>query len=69
MSDFMSIFQPGLEYVRQQRDLDKILVVEADKGAPGPTPLDLESGAVTITLPPESAPLPPDSPGGSPSAD
>lgn len=69
MSDFMSIFQPGLEYVRQQRDLDKILVVEADKGAPGPKPLDLDSGAVTITLPPESAPPRPDSPGGSPSAD
>ena len=36
MSEWMSIFQPGLEYVRQQRDLDKILVVEEDQGAPGP---------------------------------
>ncbi|MBB1511934.1 hypothetical protein H5399_04860 [Tessaracoccus sp. MC1627] len=69
MSDFMSIFQPGLEYVRQQRDLDKILIVEADKGAPGPKPLDLESGSVTITLPPETVPPPSLSPGGSPSAD
>ena len=56
MSDFMSIFQPGLEYVRQQRDLDKILVVEEDQGAPGPEPLDLESGSVEITLPDESSP-------------
>jgi hypothetical protein len=56
MSDFMSIFQPGLEYVRQQRDLDKILVVEEDQGAPGPKPLDLESGSVVLTLPPEGSP-------------
>ena len=60
MSEWMSIFQPGLEYVRQQRDLDKILVVEEDQGALGPKPLDLESGSVVITLPPAE---------GSPSAD
>lgn len=53
MTDFMSIFQPGLEYVKRQRDLDKILIVEADKGAPGPKPLDLESGVVTIVVPAE----------------
>ena len=55
-SRWMSIFQPGLQYVRQQRDLDKILVVEEDQGAPGPEPLDLESGSVEITLPDESSP-------------
>lgn len=63
MTDFMSIFQPGLEYTRRQKDLEKILVVEEDEGAPGPRPLDLESGVVTITMPAKE----PD--GGSPSAD
>lgn len=51
MSDFFTIFQPGMEYTQRQRDLDKILVVEADEGAPGPKPLDLESGVVVIDVP------------------
>lgn len=51
MSDFFSIFSPGMEHVFRQRDLDKILVVEADEGAPGPRPLDLESGAVDLVMP------------------
>lgn len=51
MSDFFSIFNPGMEYARRQKDLEKILVVEAPDGAPGPKPLDLESGVVTISVP------------------
>ncbi|HMR48338.1 MAG TPA: DUF6191 domain-containing protein [Arachnia sp.] len=51
MSDFFTIFQPGMEYTQRQRDLDKILIVEADEGAPGPEPLDLESGVVVIDVP------------------
>lgn len=52
MTDFISIFQPGMQYVREQRDLDKILVVESPNGADGPQPIDIESGKVTIELPP-----------------
>ena len=35
----------------EQRDLEKVLVVTDEQGAPGPRPLDLESGTVTIELP------------------
>ena len=51
MSDFFEIFNPGLRYKREQDDLDKILVVEADKGGSGPQPLDLDSGSVVLRLP------------------
>ena len=51
MSDIFTIFNPGMEYTRRQKDLEKILVVEAPDGAPGPKPLDLESGVVTISVP------------------
>lgn len=52
MSNFFEIFNPGLRYKREQDDLDKILVVEADKGGSGPQPLDLDSGSVVLRLPP-----------------
>lgn len=57
MTDFFSIFSPGMEHVHRQRDLDKILVVEADEGAPGPRPLDLESGTVDLVMPASSTVL------------
>ena len=44
MSDFFEILQPGLRYKREQDDLEKVLIVEADKGGSGPRPLDLDSG-------------------------
>ena len=51
MSEFFELFQPGLKHWREQRDLEKVLVVTDEQGAPGPRPLDLESGTVTIELP------------------
>ena len=51
MSDVMSIFHGGMEHVRRQRDLEKVLIVDADKGGDGPQPLDLESGVVDLVLP------------------
>lgn len=51
MSDFFEIFQPGLRYKREQDDLEKVLVVEADRGGSGPEPLDLDSGSVVLRLP------------------
>lgn len=51
MSEFFQIFQPGLRHQQEQRDLDKILVVEADAGGSGPKPLDLESGSVVLRMP------------------
>jgi hypothetical protein len=51
MSDFFQLFQPGLRHQQEQRDLDKILVVEEDAGGTGPKPLDLDSGTVTLRRP------------------
>ena len=51
MSDFFEILQPGLRYKREQDDLEKVLIVEADKGGSGPRPLDLDSGSVVLRLP------------------
>ena len=63
MSDFFELFQPGLRYKREQDDLEKILIVEADKGGSGPQPLDLDSGSVLLRMPravPESETAPDD---------
>ncbi|WP_298133505.1 DUF6191 domain-containing protein [Micropruina sp.] len=51
MSDFFQLFNPGARHVQQQRDLEKMLVVDYRKGGWGPKPLDLESGKVTIVMP------------------
>ncbi|MFT3889104.1 MAG: hypothetical protein QM713_13200 [Arachnia sp.] len=51
MSDAMSIFHAGMEHVHRQRDLEKSLIVEADKSGDGPRPLDLDSGAICLVMP------------------
>ena len=56
MSDVMSIFHGGMEHVRRQRDLEKSLIVEADRGGDGPRPLDLDSGVVELVMPQKEAP-------------
>lgn len=55
MSDFFQLFQPGMRHQNEQRDLDKILVVEEDAGGSGPKPLDLDSGMVTLRRPATAA--------------
>lgn len=55
MTDFFEIFQPGLRFKREQEDLEKVLVVEADKGGTGPRPLDLDSGSVLLRMPQREA--------------
>ncbi len=37
--------------MREQKDLEKILIVEAEKGGSGPEPLDLDSGSVVLRVP------------------
>ncbi|MFT4217919.1 MAG: DUF6191 domain-containing protein [Micropruina sp.] len=51
MSDFFQLFNPGARHTQQQRDLEKMLVVDYRKGGWGPKPLDLESGKVTLYMP------------------
>lgn len=53
MTDFFSIFQPGMQHVREQRDFEKVRFVESAEGAPGgPSLVDFEAGSVTIAVPP-----------------
>jgi len=51
MSDFFTIFNPGLRFWRQQQDLEKVLVVDDKVAGSGPGPIDLDSGRVTISVP------------------
>ncbi|GAB3810486.1 hypothetical protein GCM10028820_00020 [Tessaracoccus terricola] len=61
MSDFFSIFQPGMQHVREQRDFEKVRFVESAEGAPGgPSLVDFEAGSVTISVPPPAAEAPED---------
>lgn len=60
MSDFFQLFQPGLRHQQEQRDLQKILIVEEDAGGTGPKPLDLDSGSVVLRPPAKTAELPED---------
>lgn len=60
MSDFLQIFQPGLRHQSEQRDLEKIYVVDEEAGGPGSKTHDLESGEVTISIPKRPAPKPTD---------
>ncbi len=51
MSDFFELFNPGERFAREQRDLDKVLIVEDEDGGAGPKPLDLDSGAIVLRMP------------------
>lgn len=51
MTNFFEVFNPGAAHARAQKDLEKILVADYEKGAWGPKPHDLESGSVTIRMP------------------
>jgi hypothetical protein len=63
MSDFFQIFNPGQRFTREQLDVEKMLVVESDKGGTGPQPLDLASGSIVLRMPagayPEQMETPP----------
>ena len=51
MTGFFEVFNPGYRHLQEQRDLEKVLVVDQKKGGSGPKPLDLESGKVELRMP------------------
>ena len=51
MSDFFSIFQPGLAHFKRWKDAEKVLFVDAKKAGSGRQPDDLDSGSLTIEVP------------------
>lgn len=53
MSDVFGIFNNGHEHLARQRDYERVRIFLREEGAPGPEPLDLESGTVSIVPPAE----------------
>jgi hypothetical protein len=51
MSDFFQLFNPGARHQEEQRDLEKVLVVDEEAGSTGPKSHNLDSGEVTIKMP------------------
>lgn len=52
MSDFFSIFNPGMQHTRDQRDYEKVRFAEAPDGAPGgeQSSINLDAGTATIVV-------------------
>jgi hypothetical protein len=50
MTNPLEVFQPSLRYVREQRDLEKVFVVDTPEGADGLGRVDLASGHIKIPV-------------------
>ena len=47
---FLEIFQPGLQYVREERDRRKVLVANPSHGGGPPLGINLDAGTAKITI-------------------
>jgi hypothetical protein len=47
---FLEIFQPGLKYLREERDRRKIMVANPTHGGGPPLGIDLDAGTAKITI-------------------
>jgi hypothetical protein len=50
MTNPLEAIQPSLRYQREQRELEKVFVVDNPKGADGLGPVDLASGRIQIPV-------------------
>jgi len=50
MSNPLEIIQPSLRYQREQRELEKVFVVDTPEGADGLGRIDLKSGHIKIPV-------------------
>jgi hypothetical protein len=48
---FFEIFEPGLKYVREEKERQKILVAKPSHGGEAPLGIDLDAGTAKIALP------------------
>ena len=55
MTDFFEIFQPGLKYLREERDRQKMLVSKPTHGGGAPLGIDLDGGTAKISIKPRAA--------------
>lgn len=47
---FLELFQPGLQYMREEKDRQKILVAKPSHGGGAPLGIDLDAGTAKITI-------------------
>ena len=50
MSNPLEVIQPSLRYQREQRELEKVFVVDTPEGADGLGRIDLKSGHIKIPV-------------------
>ena len=50
MTNPLEVIQPGLRYVREQRELEKVFIVDTPEGADGLGRVDLKSGHIKIPV-------------------
>lgn len=56
MTEFFEAFNPAARHLREQKDLEKVMVARAKQGGKGPQPLDLDSGRIVLVRPGQQAP-------------
>jgi len=54
VTEFFEAFNPAARHLREQKDLQKVLVVQQKKSGRGPQPLDLDSGVIRLVKPGEA---------------
>ncbi|HSU37309.1 MAG TPA: DUF6191 domain-containing protein [Propionibacteriaceae bacterium] len=60
---FFEIFNPGERYLREEKDRQKMLVVQPEHGGGAPLGIDLDAGTAVIVVPAPKQPAePPDRP-------
>lgn len=53
MTEFFETFNNGARHLREEKEFQKVNVVQAKRGGRGPQPLDLESGRIVLVRPGE----------------
>jgi hypothetical protein len=51
---FFEIFQPGLKYLREEKERQKMLVSKPNHGGGAPLGIDLDAGTAKITIAPKA---------------
>ena len=53
---FFELFQPGLKYLREEKERQKMLVSKPTHGGGAPLGIDLDAGTAKITIRPKLSP-------------
>ena len=56
---FFEIFDPGARYLREEKDRQKMLVVQPEHGGGAPLGIDLDAGTAVIVIPAPQQPADP----------